>query len=135
MGESLTVNIVRDGQAMELTYLPETVPGDFGAVATKASVQEGVKLKSLGLEISSLSQEVAKQLGLQDQSGVVITSVQNDSAAQSAGLEPGLVIVQVNRQDVSTVEEFEKMVAVDDDGSILLLVRNGQGSRFVIINQ
>jgi serine protease Do len=69
------------------------------------------------------------------QKGVVITQVKEGSAAAKAGLERGMVIVQVNRQDVTTPEEFEKSVAADQDGSILVLVRSGKGSRFVVITK
>lgn len=94
-----------------------------------------MKMKSLGLEINTLSGDVAKQLDLEGQAGVIITGVQDDSAGAKAGLEPGMVIVQVNRQNVSTASDFEKIVDADNDGSILLLVRTEQGSRFVVVNK
>jgi serine protease Do len=135
MGKSLTIDVVRDGEAIELSYTPEAAPGDFGARAAQPAPQEGVKMKSLGLEISPLTDDVAKQLGLQNQSGLVVTRVMEASPADSAGLKPGMLIVQVNRQDVSTADEFEKIVAEDRDGSVLLLVRSEQGSRFVVIQR
>ncbi|WP_372723051.1 PDZ domain-containing protein, partial [Novipirellula sp.] len=67
------------------------------------------------------------------QTGVVITRVQEGSAAAESGLEPGMVIVQVNRHDVSNPGEFERRIAEDSDGSVLLLVRSEQGSRFVVV--
>jgi len=135
MGKSLTIDIVRDGKSMELAYQPEAAPSNFGASTKSAAKPEGVKLKSLGLEISALSVDVAKQLGMEGQTGIIITSVQEESAGAKAGLEPGMVIVQVNRQDVSSVSDFEKFVDSDSDGSILLLVRTAQGSRFVVVNK
>ena len=92
-------------------------------------------MKTLGLEINTLNADVSKQLGLDLETGVVITAVQADSAAETAGLEPGMVIVQVDRQDVSNVKEFEKIVSADHDGSLLMLIKTQQGSRFVVIKQ
>jgi serine protease Do len=135
MGKSLTVDIVREGKSMQLTYQPEAAPSDFGASMKSTAKPEGVKMKSLGLEINTLSSEVARQLGIEGQTGVIITGVQEDSAGANAGLEPGMVIVQVNRQDVSSVGDFEEAIDSDSDSSVLLLVRTAQGSRFVVVNK
>ena len=135
MGKSLTINVVRDGKSIELTYQPEAAPSDFGAETKTKATQQGVKMQSLGLEIGALTEDVAKQLEMEGQKGVVVTQVQEGSGAATAGLEPGMVIVQVNRKDVSSVDEFEKLVAEDDDDSLLLLVRSGKGSRFVVIEK
>lgn len=134
MGKPLTVDVVRDGKAMDLIYQPEAAPGDFGAETKSKAKPDGVKMQSLGLEIGALSADVAKQLEMEGQAGVVITQVQDDSAAAKAGLEPGMVIVQVNRTKVTSADDFQKLVAADNDGSVLLLVRSEQGSRFVVIN-
>ncbi len=133
IGQSLTMEVIRDGNSIELTYKPEAAPSDFGISSTPVTKSEGVKLKSLGLEINALSADVAKQLGMESETGVVVTRVQDGSPAAEAGLQPGMVIVQVNRQDVSSAAEFEKRVAEDSDGSVLLLVRSEQGSRFVVV--
>ena len=135
VGKTLTVDVTREGKQIELTYKGEAVPGDFGAETSKSPSHEGVKMKSLGLEVSALTPDVAEQLGIETQTGVVITQVQTDGAAATAGLDPGMVILQVNRQDVSSVEDFQKIVDADQDGSVLLLVHSAQGSRFVVVKQ
>ncbi|TWU60627.1 putative periplasmic serine endoprotease DegP-like precursor [Rubripirellula tenax] len=134
VGQTSTISIVRAGKPMELPYLAESVPGDFGSSVSQKKNSDGTKLQSLGIEIAPLTKDVAKQLGMEDQSGVVIAAVQDDSSASEAGLEPGMVIAQVNRQDVSTVEDFARIVKADSDGSILLLVRGEHGSRFIVVN-
>ncbi len=134
MGSSVRVDIVRDGKSIELSYQPEVAPGDFG-VSTKSTSKFGSGQRQLlGLEVEALNDDVAAQLGMQGQSGVIITSVQSGSVSDRLGLESGMVIVQVNQTDVSTPAEFERMVKTDEDGSILLLVRTEQGSRFVVVN-
>ncbi len=134
LGKPVTVNVIRDGKSVELTYQPEAAPNDFGDKASIAK-PEGMKLQGLGLEIGSLSENVAKHLGMENQTGVVITGVQEEGGAAKAGLEAGMVIVQVNRQNVTNPEEFKKAVDSDADGSILLLVRAEQGSRFVVVDK
>ncbi len=128
MGKSLTVDVIRDGKAIELTYQPEAAPGDFGATTSPTMKSEGIKMNSLGLEVSDLSKDIAKQLGMENQMGVVITGVQNDSAGAKAGLEPGMVITQVNRQDVTTAKDFRK--SVEDDTRWIHPAVGPNGARF-----
>ncbi len=94
-----------------------------------------MQLNSLGLVVVPLNAEIASQLGIEDQTGVLISSVQANSLAAEAGLEPGMLIKQVNRQPVTSPEEFSRLVEADQDGSLLLLVRGEQGSRFVVLNR
>jgi serine protease Do len=67
--------------------------------------------------------------------GVVITDLDEDSPAAAAGLQPGLVILQVNHRPVNTVAEFNSAVrAGASKESTLLLVRQGAGGEgFVIV--
>lgn len=135
VGKPLMVAIVRDGKSIELSYNPEAAPSDSLTKTSPTAKPDVVKEKSLGLEISSLTKDIAQQLGMENQTGVVITAVQPDSSAAKAGLEAGMVIAQVNRQVVTNAEDFGKVVSNDEDGSILLLVRTEQGSRFVVVNK
>ncbi|WP_419581588.1 Do family serine endopeptidase [Stieleria magnilauensis] len=132
MGKTVSVEVVRDGKTIALNYDPEAAPNDF-ANNGKLKAPSGTKMSSLGIEVSTLTADVAKQLGVKGEAGVVITQVQKGSRADDAGLSPGIVVSQVNRQDVKSAADFEKVVKADEDGTILLLVRNEQGSRFVVI--
>jgi serine protease Do len=101
-----------------------------------AAVEGGEKSRreEMGLELSDLTPEVAKRLGMKDVQGVVITAVEPGSPAGQAGLSSGDVVVQVNRQPVKSVSDFKKVLkeSSSDDGT-LLLVRTQRGSRFVVI--
>jgi serine protease Do len=80
VGTAITVDIVRDGKPMELTYTGEATPNQSG-VASAPKTNLGVKMQSLGIEISALTEDVAKQLGMENQTGVVVTRVQDSIAA------------------------------------------------------
>ncbi len=137
IGEDLTIEIVRDGKTIELTYNAEEVAGDFAAKLNGKDEKPLTKrMENLGVEIAPLTDDVAKQLGFEESQGVVITSVRQGSAAARAGLSPGNLIVEVDRQKVTTVEQFESAMEQhrkNSDDGILLLVRTDQGSRFVVV--
>ncbi|MFC1597095.1 PDZ domain-containing protein, partial [Planctomycetota bacterium] len=88
----------------------------------------------LGLQIETLSAEVAEQLGVKDTSGVVITDVRSGSPADQAGLESGMVITQANHKPVKNLDDFRKVVDNPAlEKGVLLLVRTSEGTRFVVL--
>ncbi|KAA5542630.1 Do family serine endopeptidase [Roseiconus nitratireducens] len=134
-GETVTIDINRDGESVELRYEPTERPGDFGKLASNSSgSQDGARLNDLGMAVATLTDDVAKKLGVKADSGVVITMVKDGGAAAQAGLEPGMVVTAVNRKSVSTIDEFKELVKESDD-DVLMLVRTDAGSRFVVVKR
>ncbi|QEG41507.1 Do family serine endopeptidase [Roseimaritima ulvae] len=134
IGKTVAVQVVRDGEKITLRYSPEAAPEKLGNRPSKVQ-PSGVEMRSLGVEVSSLNAAVAKQLGLKDARGVVVTAVEENGNAAQAGLRPGMVIAQVNRQDVHSPDEFEQAIEADEDGSVLLLVRSPNGSQFIVVQR
>ncbi|MCF7817421.1 MAG: PDZ domain-containing protein, partial [Kiritimatiellales bacterium] len=60
------------------------------------------------------------------------TNVEQGGAAWRAGLQPGQVLSSVNREPVKNVGEFRQ--ALNKAGNkVLLLVKDGHSSRFIIV--
>jgi S1-C subfamily serine protease len=59
--------------------------------------------------------------------------VEPGSPAGNAGIQPGDLIESVNRQSISSVEDFEKIISRVKEDKVLLLVRRGEYSRFVVV--
>lgn len=138
VGKAHNIALVRDGKRMTISFVPDAQPDEYGKVSRSSPTELGQgqssNMMKWGLELNDLSQAVAKQLNLEGTQGVVVTDVQADSPAADAGLEPGMVITQVNRQPVKSAAQFEELVktANPDDG-ILLLVKSKAGSSFVVL--
>ncbi|MCE9526107.1 MAG: Do family serine endopeptidase [Planctomycetales bacterium] len=141
IGSKQPVVVLRDGKRVELSMTMREQPANFGVRTEAEENGEGSRTESptqsfdkLGLEVSPLSADLAKQLGIKEVSGVLITSVQDGGPAAKAGLEPGMVITQIGRKAVKTAGEFEAATKdVDLKKGVLLLVRTAQGSRFVVV--
>jgi serine protease Do len=93
----------------------------------------------LGLSLSDLSAELRKEYGIGDDVvGVVVTGVDDGSAAAEKRLQPGDVIVEVAQERVSTPSEVEdKIAALKQDGrksALLLLANKDNDLRFVAVN-
>jgi len=136
IGKEISIEIVRDAKTMTLTYVGSEAVGDFAEKVDAQEPKPAKRMENLGIEVSPLSSDVAKQLDLEGVHGVVITAVRDGSNAARAGLSAGIVILEVNREKVTTIDEFEAAIKKHqesgDDG-LLLLVRGERGSRFVVL--
>ena len=86
----------------------------------------------LGMDVRPLTPELARQLNLRTAEGVIVFSVDEDSAASEAGLQRGDVIREVNRQRVRSVQDFEKATKdVKDGDRVTVLLQRGPQSLYV----
>jgi serine protease Do len=79
--------------------------------------------------VQNLDGDTAKELGLKGKTqGVVVTSVEPESGADKAGLMPGDVIREINRQPVKSVKEFEQVSSGVKKGENVLILINRRGA-------
>jgi serine protease Do len=65
----------------------------------------------LGVRIQSVSEETAEALGIRENTGALVASIQPDSPAAQAGLRVGDVVTKFDGKDVSTMRGLPRMVA------------------------
>ena len=82
----------------------------------------------LGVTIQNVNQALADSFGLKQPTGALVSSVQKDSPAANAGLEPGDVILSYNDKAITSSFELPMLVADTTPGSIARLdvMRNGK---------
>jgi len=66
----------------------------------------------IGVQISSIDQKMAKALGLDEVSGVLVAKVMENSAGEKAGIEVGDVILKVDSKEVRTSGELQNQVGL-----------------------
>jgi serine protease Do len=87
-----------------------------------------------GLSLRNLNSDLARQLGLPANTrGAAVASVAEDSAADDAGLEPGDVIVEVNRKPVSNANEATRAIRASGGNPSLLLISRGGVTMYVTL--
>jgi serine protease Do len=112
-GSSIRMGYLRDGKQADTTVSigdRDKVFADVGEQQAEANTDEKgdpgeVKL---GVVVREVSPATAAKLNTP---GVVIESVRSGSYADLQGLEPGLVIVRVNKQPTRTKEEFNAVAS------------------------
>jgi len=77
---------------------------------------------------------ITQQLGYENESGVVVTSVISGGPASRAGLQRGDLIKEVDRKPVRTEDDFENAIKGLKEGAVVaLLVRRGQNTFFATV--
>jgi serine protease Do len=123
------ITLFRDGKARKVSVTVETFPED-GTLAG-GSRDGGDLAEKLGFQVQNLTADVAREMGYGDASGVVVSDVDEGSEAAAKGLRPGMLIVEVNRSEVKTANDFEKALKKGDGKTALLRVKTGQGVSFI----
>ncbi len=121
-GQPMSLTVVRDRKAMPLSVKLGEMPAEETVVASDLGDE------SWGLSVEAVSPELAERLELAIPRGVVITDVVPSSPAARAGLRPGDVVLDVNREPVADVEAFRKLLgAVKPGESVRLWVHRAGG--------
>jgi serine protease Do len=128
VGEKVEVTLIRDGKkktvSVTVAKLDEEKMG--GAEAAQESL--------FGLTVQQLTPELAQSLKIKDKEGVIVSNVEPNSTAAEAGLRPGDLLLEVNRQEIKNLEDYNRALeGVDKKDSILLLVKRGSHTRFVVL--
>ena len=123
----IALGIIRNGA-------PQTVHVKVGefirmprsrATADAAGPQKG----KLGLAVAELTPDVRQQLHIPSQvKGSRLQSVRPASPAEDAGLAPGDVILEVDRNPVTSAEQFVNEAHANPAGKDLLLLVWSQGN-------
>jgi len=127
---SVELKIFRDGKYQKVRASTRKMGGDD---AEKPKPDSGIYDK-LGLVAENLNSKAGQQMGYTGEEGVLITEVEQGSAAWRAGLKPGQIVESVNRQPVKNVRDFKKALSeAGGNNKILFLISDGRSSRFIVV--
>jgi serine protease Do len=129
-GSTVKLEVIRGGVAKSISVVLGTFPDE-------ASDDESTEAKRgrLGMTLQDLTPSMAERLELpRGTKGPIVMDVEAGEPAEKAGLVPRDVIVSVNGNPVSSVEQFEAQVeAAKKDGAVRLRVLNGATFRIVVL--
>jgi serine protease Do len=134
-GQKVTIDLLRGGAKKTLSFTVAQRPEeDQLASGAQADEGEGGKSPKLGVRLQPLTPDLAKQLGVEGDQGVLVADVVEGGPAERAGLARGDVILEANRKAVSSPADVSAVVGKLKDGDMLLLrVRRNDGAFFVAV--
>jgi serine protease Do len=128
-GSKVEFDIIRDGKQRSVSVKIDKLTDNKLAAQEPSQASE-----KLGLAVQTITADLAKQLGIKAGKGVVVTEVAPGSVAMMAGISRGSVILEVNRKAVNSATEFDQAVKNSANNKVLLLVRDDDVSRYVVLS-
>ena len=135
-GQTIQLGILRNGQPMTLSVKVGEYKKPGAEVAETASGPGGENTGKLGLAVDDLNQDARQQLQLPSEvKGAAVANVRPGSPAEDAGLQPGDIVVEVNRKPVDSAEQFASAVHASPAGKdLLLLVWSKGGASYRVVH-
>ncbi|MBN1956754.1 MAG: DegQ family serine endoprotease [Desulfuromonadales bacterium] len=132
------VALIKPGTKVELTVLRDgktkILHAIIGQLENAKVRSEGGSLNvpMFGLSLQNLSPELAERFGYQGEQGVLVAEVESGSAAAQAGFKRGSLILEIDRQQVQSVEQAKKLLA-DKKPVHLFLLKQGEVTQYVAL--
>jgi serine protease Do len=137
-GTAVKLNVFRDGKTFDtdltLAQYPNETANNSSNPAQGNQSESSGGLK--GVQVQGITSDISQQLQLPNGThGVVITSVDQDSAAAAAGVDRGDVIEEVNHKPVTNTDSYRQAIASAGNQPVLLLIYNAQagGTEYVVV--
>lgn len=132
-GTQAWLTIWRDTKTMDIAVELGEQISDPPPTALAPEESAPANVDKMGLQISELTPEKAKQIGLSpDTEGLLIEKVQPGGLANQLGLEPNDVITKLQQQRVRTIEDFNDVLTNHPPTEgISVTAVNKSGDKFV----
>ncbi len=123
---TVPVEILRDGAEKTMQVKIAELEEENRVV----KVKDVAPNDGLGITVEELAQSDLEQLGLEN--GLLIKKVEQDSPAQESGLQPGDILVSINRQSVETADQLDSLAKnLPREKSLPVLVQRGENRTFI----
>jgi serine protease Do len=129
-GKTVDVEVLRNGTSTLLNVTIE--PLDEGRKISLRTKSDPIDESRLGVEVVALDKEQREKMNVE--SGVVVSKVMANGAAASAGIRQGDIIVSLNREEIDSVAELERLVReAPDNEAIPVLVHRNNAPMFIAL--
>jgi serine protease Do len=130
VGKTVSVKVIREGK--EKTF--QVSIGELEEEGTPSEGQEAPKEELLGMTVEELTPELADRMDLKGEQGVVIASVNPGGPAADAGLRSGDLIKEIQREPVTDMEAYRRLVKnLGTSGNVLFLIKRGGNTFYVTV--
>jgi serine protease Do len=130
-GANIKLELLRNGKTQTLILTIQEQKAETTTEQATAKEPTSNVINRLGLNVETLSKELAYGFHTKVQTGVIILDIDEGSPAQIAQLQIGDVIVECNHKPIKTTEDFSKSLSAKSDESILLLI-DRMGTRIFV---
>jgi serine protease Do len=131
VGREVPLKVLRDGRAVDLTVTIGELPAESQLLSQAPELGAPTESR-LGLDLAEVSPEEREQLGVEH--GAKVLAVEPGSAAATAGLRAGDVVLMLNGEQVSDAAGFREIASdLPADRSVPVLVQRENGPVFLAL--
>jgi len=128
VGKEADVTIIREGKEMTVKVKIEEMTEE------KLASQMIQREKNFGMTVGNITPEIARELKIKDEKGLIVTKVEPNSLADDAGIEAGDIVKEVNRKPVGILKDYEGIMKVTQRGEpVLFLVKRGNQTFYISV--
>lgn len=110
-GEKIEIEYERDKSIKTTTIKLGSSPDNGGFASGDGANNSDQNSQIDGLSLSELTKELKKQYKVDDDVvGVLVTNVKEDSKAQNIGFKKGDIIIQVGKNEIKNIDDFNKNI-------------------------
>ena len=139
-GDPVTLGLMRNGKAREIEVETGAFPEEFTAVSrmrrSERKPEADTKAKLLGMTVQNINEDLAKRFEVEDEQGVIVTAIENDSVAAEKGISLGDIVTRINSEPVDSVASFKAALEGEDFKRGVIVHLTSEGSqRFEVLKQ
>jgi len=109
------------------------IPVNMAKGVMKQIIEHGHVVRGwLGIEAQDLTAELAQALNLDSTSGVLISGVLRGGPADTAGIQPGDVVLTINDQPVKEAQQAMRLISEQSPDTMVRLEGSRQGKPFTV---
>jgi len=122
------LDVVRDGKTIQVELTVQEAPRERAKKSQASATTTSNAHPLSGVVFDDVTPPLARQMDLAVNNGVVVTDIEEGSLAESSGLQPGDVILELNRQPIPNFATFQRLADPLKPSDLALLLVNRQGT-------
>ncbi len=128
IGSKHRLDIIRETRLMQAELVIQEAPRERVKRAAATSLTGSTTHPLAGVIVDEITPALARQMDLNVDTGVVVTDVEDGSVAELSGLQPGDVLVELNRQPLPNFAAYQRLAEPIRPSDVALLLVNRQGT-------
>jgi len=130
VGKTIEMKLLRDGE----NKIIKVEIGRMDDEKIQSGLSSEQREEDLGLELIELTDDIAKEYNLTEETGVIVVDVEPNSKGEEAGILHGDVIKEINHNPVKNLKGFKKILEEIKSGELIQIFIKRKNVGFLVFS-